>query len=211
MIGAPWPTPWSTIVLGARLLVPVCAAVVLAAVAFNFMKARAAGPVDRVTRSPVATGTMLLFMLAAWALVRFRIGVVAIPSGLVAALAAFAGAIAVVAGAVVNVVGRRDLGDNWADQVTVYRAQTLVTSGVFRIVRHPLYASLIWMFCGAAMAYHNWAALAATLGVFVPAMHFRAAQEERVLEERFPDYRAYCATVPRFIPTPWKRWSHDRV
>lgn len=206
-----WPQPWSALVLTARLAVPLCAAVVLAAVAFNFLKAREAGPAERVTRSPVATGTMLLFFGAAWALIRFRVGEVAIASGPIAAASAVAGALGVIAGAAVNVAGRLALGANWADQVTVYRAQTLVTSGIFGYVRHPLYASLIWMFCGAAFAYHNWAALAATLAVFVPAMHYRAGQEERVLEERFPGYGAYRAAVPRFLPRTWKRWRHDRV
>ncbi len=211
MTSLPWPGPWFALVVASRLVVPVCAAVVLVAVALNFLKARDAGPVDRVTRSPVATVTMLLFLAVAWAIVRFRVGVLPLASGPLAAGLSVAGAGAVIAGAIVNVLGRLELGGNWADQVTVYRTQTLVTRGVFRYVRHPLYASLIWMFCGAAFAHHNWAALAATLAVFVPAMHYRAGQEERLLEERFPGYARYRSAVPRFFPRSWRRWSDDRV
>jgi len=58
-------------------------------------------------------------------------------------------------------------------------------SGIFGVVRHPLYASLIWMFCGAAIAYHNLAALGAALLIFLPAMVYRAKLEEAMLEALF--------------------------
>jgi protein-S-isoprenylcysteine O-methyltransferase Ste14 len=118
------------------------------------------------------------------------------------------GTIAVVVGATVNVLGRHSLGRNWANQVTVYESQTLVTSGIFGWLRHPLYASLIWMFVGAALAYHNAAAMAAALLLFVPAMYYRSGQEEHLLSERFPEYAAYRARTGRFFPCRRKGVDH---
>ncbi len=181
-------------------VVAACVAVVLASVALNFARVRRSGQPAEVTRSPVATASMMAFFVAYYLLIRSRWGVVHVDShGVVLALTA-AGLIGVVAGAVVNVLGRANLGANWADQVTVYEGQTLVTTGLFGLVRHPLYASLIWMFVGAALVYQNSAALAAALLVFVPAMRFRARQEEEALARRFPQYADYRRRVGMLAP-----------
>lgn len=187
------------VVAAASLLVGLCTVIVLLAVLRSFLDARAAGPIVHRRRSFVATGTMLSFFAAVYLLIRFNVGVVPV-SVVVRRILAVAGVIPVVLGCWVNLAGRARLGRNWANQVTVYRDQTLVTDGVFGYVRHPLYASLIWMGCGAALVYCNAAALAATLFVFVPAMSHRAALEERALAERFPDYCAYRRHVWRFFP-----------
>lgn len=197
-----WPTDaagWT--VLAAAVAVGLSTVVVLAAVAVNFALAgRAPGRVARVQRSPVATASMLAFFAAFYLLLRFRVGEVPVGDGVLRAGLALCGAALVVAGAVVNVLGRLELGRNWADQVTVYERQTLVERGVFGFVRHPLYASLIWMFAGAALVYRNAAAFAANLLVFVPAMVFRARQEERLLGERFAGYAGYRARVGMLFP-----------
>lgn len=96
----------------------------------------------------------------------------------------------VILGTVVNVAGRLALGKNWGNQVIIYDDHKLVTNGSYRFVRHPLYAGLIWMFAGAALVFQNWAALAGTILVFFPAMHYRAKQEEQALVAQFPEYVA---------------------
>jgi protein-S-isoprenylcysteine O-methyltransferase Ste14 len=188
-------------------VVGLSAALVLVAVVANFAESGRAGTVERRTRSVVATGTMLAFFAAVFVCVRARLGVLPTESRLARTAFAIVGLLPVVVGCAVNLAGRIQLGANWANQVTVYRAQTLVTTGVFGWVRHPLYASLIWMSLGASIAYRNWAALALTLAVFVPAMHYRAGQEEALLEQRFPDYRLYRARVGRFFPRLFQRGS----
>jgi protein-S-isoprenylcysteine O-methyltransferase Ste14 len=200
----------SPVDVAASAAVSICAAVVLLAVARSFVEARTAGPVARRRRSVVETGTMLLFLLAVWLLVRLRLGVVPVSSPFLRGALALVGVGPVVVGCVVNLAGRRHLGRNWANQVTVYRDQSMVTSGVFGYVRHPLYASLIWMFLGAALVYRNWAVLLATVFVFLPAMHYRAAQEEELLEQRFPRYAAYRRHVGRFFPRSVRGYDDDR-
>jgi protein-S-isoprenylcysteine O-methyltransferase Ste14 len=207
-----WPaTPIEAIVLAARLVVPLCAAVVLAAVAFNFLEAQEAGPVTRRKKSPVETGTMLAFFAVVYLLIRFGVGAVRVASDPVRVVVSVVGAAGVMIGCAVNIGGRVALGANWANQVTVYRAQTMVTRGVFGYVRHPLYASLIWMSVGASLVYANWAALVATLAVFMPAMTFRARQEEVLLEQRFAAYPTYCRRVSRFFPRSLRGYRDDRV
>jgi protein-S-isoprenylcysteine O-methyltransferase Ste14 len=212
MLQIAWPSSIAAaVLLAAKLTVPLCTALVLAAVALNFAEAPKAGPVARRKKSPVETGSMLAFFALVYLLIRFHVGDVLGGSESLHAAVASIGALLVVAGAGVNVAGRVVLGANWANQVTVYQAQTLVTRGVFGYVRHPLYASLIWMSVGASLVYANWAALVATLGVFVPAMHYRAGQEETLLEERFSGYADYRRHVPRFHPASARGYRDDRV
>ena len=75
-----------------------------------------------------------------------------------------------------------------------------MSTGVYRIVRHPLYAFLIWMFYGASFVYSNWIAFLLTSFVFVSTMYYRAREEETVLMERFPEYKVYREKVGMFIP-----------
>lgn len=193
-----------SVVVAARWIVPVCASVVLTAVAMNFALAADAGAVRVRKRSPVATASMMGFFFAVYALIHQHVGEFTAPSVAASVGLAVAGAALVVAGSAVNVLGRIRLGGNWANQVTVYEDQTLVSTGVFGLVRHPLYASLIWMFTGASLVYHNAAALAATLLIFVPAMWYRACQEEQFLAQQFPEYADYQHRVGMLFPRLWR-------
>jgi protein-S-isoprenylcysteine O-methyltransferase Ste14 len=184
--------PWAT---------TLCAAAVLSAVAANFLAARRLGATRTVARSPVATAAMIAFFIGIYELIHWRVGVIAIPWPALETVLLGCGLLLVLTGTVVNIAGRFALGANWADQATLYESQQLVTSGMYAVVRHPLYASLCWMFLGAALCYANLAALAATVLVFIPAMYWRAGLEERLLAGAFPaEYAAYQRRVGMLFP-----------
>jgi protein-S-isoprenylcysteine O-methyltransferase Ste14 len=184
----------------ARLIVAFCTLSVLTAVFLNFMFARRKGTraIRTERKSFVETGSMLGFLVAFCFLVKLRFGVVQIPQLYYAG--ATIGLLLLVLGTVINIIGRFELGRNWGNQVLVYEDHTLVTHGIYRIVRHPLYAGLIWMFLGAAMVFQNLAALLATVLVFMPAMYYRAKQEEKALVAQFPSYREYRNATGMFFP-----------
>lgn len=75
----------------------------------------------------------------------------------------------------------------------------LVTTGVYAIVRHPLYASLIWLGFGWALLFESDFALGIAL-IQVIFLDLKARREERWLCDHFADYSAYAARVKRFIP-----------
>ncbi|MBI5830974.1 MAG: hypothetical protein HZB16_01515 [Armatimonadetes bacterium] len=181
-------------------VIALCATAILGAVAANFALTSQPAAVRRERRSLVATGTMIGFFAALTWLVSHRVGVLVPGSASVAVAITTAGLALVVCGTVVNLLGRLALGRNWANQATVYEHQTLVRSGVYHWLRHPLYASLIWLSVGVSVAWWNVAALAATLLVFLPAMRHRAALEEALLAERFPEYADYRAVTGCFWP-----------
>lgn len=180
----------------------LCVIAVLAAVAMNFLQGRANGTVAQQRPSVIATGSMLGFSVVYYWLIKSPLGVMTFAPAVRVVLMS-TGLLLVVTGSVVNILGRLHLGRNWANQATIYNEHTLVTHGVYGLVRHPLYASLVWMFFGAALIYQQAAASAACLVIFLPAMYARAQIEERLLAERFPEYAAYQRRVGMLFPRVW--------
>lgn len=97
-------------------------------------------------------------------------------------------------------MGRFRLGSNWANQVKIYKNQTLVTHGPYGFVRHPLYASLILMFYGGCLVYPNYLAFLANTLIFIPFMYYRAKQEEILLSKTFKEYKKYQKEVGMLFP-----------
>jgi protein-S-isoprenylcysteine O-methyltransferase Ste14 len=193
--------PWRSMGLleaVATAIIGLCVLALAISIVINFIEC------DRrraktVNRSIVATGTMTMFFVGFYLLIRFRIGAVELGNPPLRISLAVAGLLLIVVGCWVNIAGRLKLGSNWANQVTLYEDQRLVTSGVYRWVRHPLYASLIWMFFGAGLVYANAAALLANLLVFLPFMTYRARQEEKLLLKQFKEYAEYKQRVGMFF------------
>ena len=75
----------------------------------------------------------------------------------------------------------------------------LVTGGVYRLVRHPIYCGILLAALGASLATASWPRLALTAVLFV-FFEFKARREERWLLERYPDYAAYRRHVKKLIP-----------
>ncbi len=183
--------------LAADAITSLCILAMLAAIVFNFLNAGKARTF-RERRSPVATASMTAFFILIYLTIRFHWSAPE-TDGLVAVRSIGLGLM--VFGAAFNIWGRIFLKANWADHVRIYDNQQLVTTGPYRFVRHPLYASIIWMFYGASLAYLNpLAALENTL-VFIPAMIYRSNLEERALTQTFgPAYLDYQKMTGRFFP-----------
>ena len=97
-----------------------------------------------------------------------------------------------------------DLGENWSPLVQVSKKHTLVTSGVYARIRHPMYAAH-WLWAIAqAMLLPNWIAGWSMLVFFTPLYFVRVTMEERFLLDRFGDeYRSYMKRTGRSVPRFW--------
>ena len=90
-----------------------------------------------------------------------------------------------------------------AVRVQSERGQTVISTGPYQYVRHPMYAAGIPFMVGTALLLGSWYGLLMGL-IFVVALAFRAVQEERVLRAELPGYEEYMAQVKyRFIPHVW--------
>jgi protein-S-isoprenylcysteine O-methyltransferase Ste14 len=97
-----------------------------------------------------------------------------------------------------------DLGTNWSITLEVREKHQLVTHGVYRWVRHPMYLALFIYSAGQALALPNWLA-GPSYGVAMALLFaFRVGPEERLMLEEFgQDYEVYRATTKRLVPGVW--------
>jgi protein-S-isoprenylcysteine O-methyltransferase Ste14 len=166
----------------------------------NFSEEQENSKTKKEKKSIVETGTMTLFFILFYLALKFNIGKINYNKLYVRIPILIIGWIIISLGVYFNVKGRLKLGKNWANQVKIYKNQTLVKEGVYSIVRHPLYASLIWMFYATSIMYFNWVAFLLNTIIFIPFMYYRAKQEEELLSKEFKEYRKYKMEVGMFFP-----------
>lgn len=83
------------------------------------------------------------------------------------------------------------------------RAQTVISTGPYRYVRHPMYAGACLFFLGTALLLGSWYGVLCT-PVFIGLFAVRAVLEERLLREELEGYNDYVARVKyRFLPHIW--------
>jgi len=94
-----------------------------------------------------------------------------------------------------------DLGRNWSPTVEITQGQTLVTQGVYRTIRHPIYTA-VWLWgIAQALLLHNWIVGLAGLVSFLPVYLVRVPREEQMMLDHFgEEYRSYMGRTGRVIP-----------
>ncbi len=94
-----------------------------------------------------------------------------------------------------------DLGSNWSASLKLREGHKLVTVGVYRDVRHPMYLSFLLLGLAQFLLLSNWFAGLAGLVSALLLFALRFAREEQMMAELFGDeYRAYTARTKRIIP-----------
>ena len=94
---------------------------------------------------------------------------------------------------------RVQIGRNWGTPMTQKDEPELVTSGPYRLVRHPIYSGILVAGIGTAVAL-SWLGLTAVVlaGIY---FLYSATVEERYLAERFPDsYPPYKRSTKMLVP-----------
>ncbi len=87
--------------------------------------------------------------------------------------------------------------------IEVANDQRVITTGPYRIVRHPMYAGATVLLIATPLALGSWWALL-VLPVFIAVLVWRLLDEERVLVAALPGYADYRSTTrARLIPGVW--------
>ena len=93
------------------------------------------------------------------------------------------------------------LGKMWSVSLDIRDKHKLVTSGIYKRVRHPMYTAFWTMALAQALLLPNWIAGLSGLVGFGTLFFLRIGPEEAMMEETFgEDYRAYKARTARIIP-----------
>ena len=98
----------------------------------------------------------------------------------------------------------RTLGRYFTIDVMTSADQPVITTGPYRLVRHPSYAGLLLVFAGIGIMFANWLSLGAlTLLPLLGLMH-RIRVEEAALSATLGEaYRSYARSHKRIIPFLW--------
>jgi protein-S-isoprenylcysteine O-methyltransferase Ste14 len=97
-----------------------------------------------------------------------------------------------------------DLGTNWSITLQLREQHRLVTHGVYRRIRHPMYTALFLYSVGQALVLPNWIAGPSYLVTFGILFAGRVRAEERMMLEQFgPEYAAYMERTQRLLPRVW--------
>lgn len=90
-----------------------------------------------------------------------------------------------------------------AATVRVEGEQKLISTGLYGVVRHPMYMATLPLMISIPLALGSWWALLLVIPL-VPILVWRLTDEERVLKASLPGYIDYCARVrSRLVPGVW--------
>ena len=147
-------------------------------------------------KSIVETASMTAFFIVIWLVVSLRLGTFNYQNIYLDIIFI----IIYIIGVVFNLLGRYYLGHNWGNNVIIYNDHTLIKKGVYKVVRHPLYASIIWMIYSVGILCQNYLVIILNTIIFIPFMYYRAKQEEKELINVFDEYEKYKKNIGMFFP-----------
>jgi protein-S-isoprenylcysteine O-methyltransferase Ste14 len=114
------------------------------------------------------------------------------------------GLILVIIGASISISARKSLGSNWAHafEYQIKSKQDLVTSGIYKYIRHPIYVGVVMGYVGGELVAQSYLAI---LGlILVRGAYHQAKLEEKLLLNHYEEsYRRYINKTRMFIPYLW--------
>lgn len=93
------------------------------------------------------------------------------------------------------------LGRNWSDTPRMMKDQTLITSGPYQFIRHPIYSAFLLIMGPTLFISANWLIGFSWIGMTVLEIASRIGFEESLMLEYFGDrYREYMKRTGRLLP-----------
>jgi protein-S-isoprenylcysteine O-methyltransferase Ste14 len=111
------------------------------------------------------------------------------------------GTVLILASVVLRTASVAQLGGSYSVNLGVRAGQPLVTTGLYRLIRHPGYLAIIISFVGLGLSFAHW--LATSLCLLLPpaVLAWRMGLEERMLEQAYgEEYRSWARRTRRLIP-----------
>jgi protein-S-isoprenylcysteine O-methyltransferase Ste14 len=116
-------------------------------------------------------------------------------------LIAWLGVFVLVSALILFFHAHRRLGRFWSVTLEIRENHGLVTDGIYRFVRHPIYTAYFMWALAQALLLSNWIAGPTGLVGFGTLFAFRVRREEQMMLQTFgDDYAAYAARTKRIIP-----------
>ena len=151
-------------------------------------------PTQRIVMAVAMAGFVALLVLPA---LDHRYGWSAVPAGL-----SVAGDALVALGFLLVFMVLR-VNPYGASTIQIAAGQTVISTGPYALVRHPMYAGALPLVIGVPPALGSWWGWL-VLALFLPALLWRLVDEERFLRQNLQGYADYCREVRyRLLPFIW--------
>ncbi|MGW6725797.1 methyltransferase family protein [Nocardia sp. NPDC055029] len=112
-----------------------------------------------------------------------------------------AGFVLAIAGIAATLYAQNEMGESWRIGVDASETTTLVRTGVFGLVRNPIFTAMLVFGAGVALIIPNVVALAAFLLLLVTIeLQVRVVEEPYLTKVHGTAYQDYLATTGRFVP-----------
>jgi len=116
----------------------------------------------------------------------------------------FIGIAIMLAGIALRVWAIAVLGNSFRTTIETDTSQKVISSGPYRLIRHPSYSGLLLICCGYGVALQNWLSLLAVILIPLAALLYRIRIEEKVLAVSLgSDYVDYQKRTKKLIPWVW--------
>lgn len=103
--------------------------------------------------------------------------------------------------ALLSWTAKRALGRQWRLDAGLNSDHDLVTSGPYRILRHPIYTSMLCVLLATGVMIAPWWLLLLSMAVFVTGTEIRVRIEDRLLSSAFGErFRVYQRSVSSYVP-----------
>jgi protein-S-isoprenylcysteine O-methyltransferase Ste14 len=110
------------------------------------------------------------------------------------------GVAVMVGGLLFAVWAREHLGSNWSRSVTIKQGHELITTGPYRVVRHPIYTGILAGFLGSAIALSQVRGFLAFVLIFI-ALWLKLHREEQWMRSEFGEtYATYAHHTAALVP-----------
>ncbi len=104
------------------------------------------------------------------------------------------------AGILLLVCVHRTLGMQWSTTLQFKEVHTLNTSGPYKFIRHPMYASLLLFFLGLSIMSSFWPLMALVVILLLFFNRIMRREESMMIEEFGEEYRIYMKSTGRLLP-----------
>ncbi|MCF8261536.1 MAG: isoprenylcysteine carboxylmethyltransferase family protein [Melioribacteraceae bacterium] len=98
-------------------------------------------------------------------------------------------------------IAQKTLGDNYHSELVIYRDDKLVTNGIYKFIRHPIYLFQLVADFAAGIVLLNFIILPVVIFIELPLFYMRAKEEEAMLSQHFKaGYNDYVKKSGFFSP-----------
>jgi protein-S-isoprenylcysteine O-methyltransferase Ste14 len=169
---------------------------------FMFRKKPEASPdKEKAPRSFLGIALQAVAFALVWALHRSPVFSNFVPDDLINIVFQLLAAAISITSVLIAMSAIKELGKQWSFQARLIEDHKLVTSGVYSIVRHPIYAAMMGKLIATGIVLSAWYVLLPALLLFLIGTRIRTNLEERLLMGAFgPEFENWRSRVPGLIP-----------